>query len=101
MHCAHCAYYVVDSSVRSKSSKNICNLHNCRKHYYQTCPNFIWNAKYLSINNEKDTYDSQGHLLCRRCGKPLTDSESIARKFGEVCYNRRLYQLQKRAKRLF
>lgn len=101
MHCAHCAYYQVDTAVRSKTSNNICLLHNCKKRYYQTCSGFIWNAKYLSIDGEHDCFDKSGNILCRRCGKPLTDSESIARKFGEVCYNRRLHQLQKRAKRLF
>jgi hypothetical protein len=61
----------------------------------------MWNAKYLSINNETDIYDATGNILCRRCGKPLTDSISVARKFGETCYHKRLHQLKRLSKRLF
>ena len=101
MHCAHCAYYNVETSVRSKTSNNICQLSGAKKRYYQTCPKFIWDAKYISINDEQDQYDSAGNILCRRCGKPLTDTDSVARKFGETCYIKRLNQLKRRAKRLF
>ena len=99
--CEHCAYYRIDTSSRSRTSNNLCAFYNIRKRYYQKCNNFIWAAKYLSINNEKDQYDKDGNLLCRRCGKPLTESDSIVRKFGLVCYNKRLHYLLKRSKRLF
>ena len=101
MKCERCAFYKIEKSARSRNSNNTCGLINAPKRYYQTCSKFIWNAKYLSINSEKDNYDSNGHVLCRRCGKPLTDDASIARKFGETCYNKRLRQLRLRAKRLF
>ena len=101
MHCAHCAHYSVETSIRDKLSNNVCTLNNSKKRYYQTCPHFIWSPKYLSINGEKDQYDSDGNILCRRCGKPLTDSISVARKFGETCYLKRLHSLKRRNKRLF
>ena len=101
MNCAHCAYYDIEMSIRSSQSNNICKVTGCRKRYYQTCKRFMWDAKYISINNERDEYDAEGHVLCRRCCKPLTDIDSIARKFGETCYIKRLHWSKKRSKRLF
>ena len=45
--------------------------------------------------------DDAAKCVCKRCGRPLTDTNSIARGFGKSCYEQRLKAVQKRLKRLF
>ena len=104
--CEHCAFYKITSKLDSRGSEGICTFNNSNKlvKYYRRCKHFKWSPKYLSYNlNIKlnSNSDDVAKCVCKRCGRPLTDTNSIARGFGKSCYEQRLKAVQKRLKRLF
>ncbi len=111
--CEHCAYYELEERLPGRGSIGNCKFNDKSKRvkYYQRCKHFNWSANYLISNVMNKKYnvvdDNQSNLsepvkyACKRCGRPLTDSDSIARGFGKSCYEQRLRAMQKRLKRLF
>lgn len=101
MCCEHCAYFVWDKSKRGKDSHTFCLKNEYEVKYYNKCPCFEWSPTYLSINKETTRFNEKGQILCRRCGRPLTDDDSRARQFGHTCYLHRLNSLRQKVARLF
>jgi hypothetical protein len=60
---------------------------------------------YTSAINEKSNTKNQVTLdthLCRRCGKPITDDNSITLGMGPICYAKYLCEIcQEKDKKLF
>lgn len=100
MKCEHCKYYHKYSKNKCKGANPLgyCELHKLEFKYWNSCNKFIWRDRYIGFT---DSTDKDSHYLCRRCQRPLTDPDSIARGFGESCYNKHIKELIRRSRRLF
>lgn len=99
--CEHCSYYRILKKLPNRGSIGNCLKNSKTVNYYNKCNKFLWNSKYLSYFTDINTSDTDSKILCKRCGRVLTDSDSIARGFGNLCYKHRLKALEKFHKRLF
>lgn len=103
--CEHCKHYTKYSKQKVKGSNPLghCDLYNKDFKYWHSCSRFIWRDRYLGIadTNIDINANINGKYLCRRCHRPLTDPDSIARGFGENCYNKFIREIIRRNKRLF
>ena len=100
IRCEHCKHYELYDKSKSKNSSPMgyCNIKNREFKYWQSCNRFIWKDKYIGINLDKNY---NGIYLCRRCRRPLTDTDSIARGFGKECYDRYIKEIIRQKRRLF
>ena len=100
VRCEHCKYYEMYDKSKSKSSSSLgkCKLKDKEYKYWHSCHRFIWKDKYIGVRELKD---SNGIYLCRRCKRPLTDTDSIARGFGKECYDKHIREIIRQKRRLF
>ena len=100
IRCEHCKYYNMYDKSKSKHSNTLglCYLHNNEYKYWHSCKKFIWKDKYIGLIELKN---KNGVCLCRRCKRPLTDADSIARGFGKDCYDRHIAEIIRQKRRLF
>lgn len=99
--CEHCKHYTRYSKSKAKKANPLgyCDLKNTELKYWKSCPKFIWRDEYIGLKSVNN--NTNGVYTCRRCKRPLTDSDSIARGFGLSCYEKHLRDIIKRSKRLF
>lgn len=100
IRCERCSYYKLEERINNRASVGFCLKKNKNVKYYNKCNQFCWNKKYLIYSTDLSDKKSE-KIVCKRCGRPLTDLDSIARGFGKSCYYHRLYALKKRLRRLF
>ena len=100
MICKNCKYFSCNISKNSKIDDPIgyCLKHDIQPHCNDKHKCFVY-ADHLICT--KATLSLDGRYLCRRCGRPLTSTDSISRGFGETCYNIYLKELHKLSSRLF
>ena len=102
IRCEHCSYYLVTEKLPRRGSVGKCTRKNKSVKYYNKCNKFLWSSKHTSYSTDfKDELNINDKILCKRCGRVLTDTDSIARGFGKLCYEHRLKALEKKYKRLF
>lgn len=101
VRCEHCQYYNrYSKSKRSGANPlGLCKLRNIEKKYWNKCSKFIWRHKYIGNNILEQ--DENGHFICKRCKRILTDTDSVARGYGQLCYEKHLKEIIRQKKRLF
>ena len=98
--CEHCKHYNMYDKSKSKHSSplGLCILKNKEYKYWHRCSKFIWKDKYIGL---RELNNIDGINICRRCKRPLTDTDSIARGFGKECYDRHIKEIMRQKRRLF
>lgn len=100
IRCERCCFYSNIKKLNNRGSIGRCFKKDKLVKYYNKCSDFIWDSKYITYSTD-NLINSESKVFCKRCGRELTDSDSIARGFGELCYKHRLNALKKRYNRLF
>lgn len=102
VRCERCLYYTPTERLKNRGSTGHCSRNNEQVKYYNKCDKFLWKSKYTSCASDvKKATNMDSKILCKRCGKVLTDADSISRGFGKQCYEHRLKALEKRHRRFF
>lgn len=98
--CERCKFFTRYSKSKSKLANpyGFCSRTSKQMKYWNVCSKFVWKDIYLGIRAELNV---NSKYVCRRCGRPLTDKDSIIRGFGKECYEKHVRELIRQSKRLF
>lgn len=100
MICKNCNYFSCYYNKQSKIENPIgyCSKNDIQPHSNEKHKCFVYADRIIC---SKSSANSDGKFLCHRCGRPLTNEDSIAKGFGDTCYKLYLKELHKLSSRLF